>query len=194
MLLGIGIVLLVLLAAAVVYVVVGMPEGDLQIEGFLFDVEISPLHLFLIGVATTLIFAFALWLTVRGARRSRARQKEFHDLRRAAAERPAQRERREPAGSGVGVGAGHEERRRPRERPTGADEADRPVREERAETPPPRERPARRLGDEGTFGSPEQRRPAEDRDGPIRPGSGATGGNAPGRQAWPDQNPPPDRS
>lgn len=84
MLLGIGIILLVLLIAALAYVIVGMPDGTVQIEGFLFDVEVTPLYLFLLGAAASLLLVLAIALTTLGARRYRAKQKELHELRRIA--------------------------------------------------------------------------------------------------------------
>lgn len=175
MVLGIGIVLLVVLAAAVAYVVAGMPDGTVQIEGFLFDVEVSPLHLFLVGIGTALLFAFALWLTIVGARRYRAKQKELHELRRAAADRhaatPSDKTR------GADQDSGRDERRRPVGSTPGAtkdrpDPAERPVTGDRHEVPSARER----------------RRPTAADDDVPDTFSSSRGNGAPRGQAWPDES------
>lgn len=139
MLLGFGIILLVLAIAAIVWVVVGLPDTPtIQIDGFLFDLEVTPLQLFIIGAIALAVLVLAGALTRVGARRYRARQKELKNLRQIAGTHGDDRRPREESGKSGRARADDSEKTAPRRRDD-ADTSRRPDRVVTGDTAPPPE-------------------------------------------------------
>ena len=84
--------LLLIIVALVVFGYLFFGTSDLeplQIDLGVFTVELTPLHLFLLGAATLVVLVLGLLLLTLGLRASRRRQREVKELRKAVEQRPA---------------------------------------------------------------------------------------------------------
>lgn len=171
---------LLLVAAALVvfgYMFFGTSDlTPLDVDLGVFTVELTPLHLYLLGAATLVVFGLGLMALAAGLKASRRRRQEVKELRKAVREsgtdysgRDARQQDRTPVADGRGVAD------RDRDR-FDRNDADTTVGEPRVDTAAPYEREvpsdypaAPPATDAQTKGNPDIRIPS-DYDGPTDTG------------------------
>lgn len=136
----VGLILTVIALVVVGFMVFGATNvARVELDLGVVTLNLTPLEIFGLGAAVVLVLTLGLWLTLRGAKRQRAKRKELKELRHIA----------EAQGGRNAVGAGRQERdpapRREQPPPTrpAAGAAPRDAERQRpSATPQTRERPS----------------------------------------------------